>query len=492
MLRNLIILPDGTELFSGTVGKDSVMSSTLTECVNNGEELILGSTCANMLEATLWNPGGRLSLNTGDELTLFKVDDTGTRHKVGIFVLERPTRTSANTLKITGYDRVTKLDKDLTRWLNELTGWPYTLLEFAGMVCDVCGVTLATDTIPNADFPVRQYTKSGTTGRQLMQWIGEVCARFCRANADGEIEFVWYTPSDASGAPTGDNFYFSKGLTYEAYKTAPIEAVQLRLADNADGYLWPEKEEGLNTYVITGNPFLSARINDDLKPYLEVIESELAGLSYTPCKVSCPARLDIRAGNTFEVTDSNGVTFTALCMTKTTKGQKDTIECTGSARRDSSMALNNSSDDTPVEQKLTQQEIFEILTNGGEIEGLFLKDGQLYINASYIVSGKLASVDGSTYFDLDGGRICTENEQEKTAISGGYLAMYYGDDMRYHMRVHEDCTFITVFNQNNPLYIHAIGGLRIGTSDLRWGDVQAYWGDHGDGTYTLMGRKVTS
>ena len=53
---------------------------------------------------------------------------------------------------------------------------------------------------------------------------------------------------------------------------------------------------------------------------------------------------------------------------------------------------------------LVQKNIFDILTNNGEIEGLFMKDGKLYINAEYIATGILQSKDGKTFFlDLDNG-----------------------------------------------------------------------------------------
>jgi hypothetical protein len=42
-----------------------------------------------------------------------------------------------------------------------------------------------------------------------------------------------------------------------------------------------------------------------------------------------------------------------------------------------------------MESKLTQEEIFNRLTNNGQVQGFFMKDGQLYINANYIVSGAI-------------------------------------------------------------------------------------------------------
>ena len=48
----------------------------------------------------------------------------------------------------------------------------------------------------------------------------------------------------------------------------------------------------------------------------------------------------------------------------------------------------------------TQQDIFNKLTNNGALQGLFMKDGQLYINASYLATGVITSIDGTVKIDL--------------------------------------------------------------------------------------------
>lgn len=394
MLKNIIVLPDGTEVSSGSNHVNAIQSVTLTQSVNNSEELTLGSACAAMLEAKLITPGGGLDIAAGTEIALYKQDDVGTRHKIGLFTLEKPTRPTAGAMKLVGYDRVTKLDKDLTAWLAGLDGWPYRLIDFAGMVCEACGLALADGNILNADFPVQALSQSAVTGRQLMSWIGEICCRFVRANADGEIELAWYEPSDAAYAPSGENFFHAGSLSYETYQTAPIDMVQLRLANSDSGALYPEAEEGANSYIITGNPILTAAVTEDLLPYLEVIWEELEGVSYTPCTVSVPATVAVNAGDIIHVTNKNGVEIGVYVMEKVTAGQKTTLKCTGSQRRDSASAVNNR---TPAQvaqnavNNQTQKQIFDKLTGGGAEQGLFLKDGKLYLNGTYIMAKTFTS-----------------------------------------------------------------------------------------------------
>ena len=383
MIKNIIVLPDGTEISSGA-GYAIKQSSSYRE-VNDGVELLLGAVCANKVSYTIYDVGGTLALGAGDEITLYR-EQNGVRIKKGVYRLEKPTRPTANTMRITGYDRVIKLDKDLTDWVNSLTGWPYNILTFARMVCEECGLTFVTTEAPNMGFMVHQFAKTGATGRKIMRWLAEICCRFCRANDDGEIEFAWYTPSGVTIRPTGDRWYFQGGLTFEAYKVAPVEAAQIRLADSSAGALWPTVESGLNSYIIDGNAIVNARITEDMADYLDVIKANLANVTYTPCKLSIPACLDIDAGNTVDIVDKNGVKITAYVMSKATSGQTDTVSCTGSPRRDSPEATNTrtqSSDQAFADAfaGLSHEQIYNKWSDNGKIQGIYAYNGVWYVNA---------------------------------------------------------------------------------------------------------------
>ena len=138
-----------------------------------------------------------------------------------------------------------------------------------------------------------------------------------------------------------------------------------------------------------------------------MIEQEISAIAYTPCKVSIPATMDIRAGDMVTITDSKGKSILCAVMTKTTSDQRDTLECTGSYRRDSAEAVNNKtvteiayeqasvaeknaiSAVEPIAQSAaqamidaqTQLDIFNKLTNNGQIQGIYAEDGKWYINA---------------------------------------------------------------------------------------------------------------
>lgn len=453
MLKTIIVLPDGTELSSGAGTVNAIQSVTLTECVNDAQELTLGSTCANMLEAKLIAPEGGLSICAGDELTVYKVDDNGIRHKVGLFTTEQPTRPSANTMTITAYDRVSWLDKDLGQWLFELDAWPYSLYIFAQMVCEACGLTLLNEDLPNGDYQIQAFSGEGITGRQLMQWVGQVAGRFCRATVDGEIEFAWYVPvenfqigpqyrdiynvtleadgegnisisgdgitvtddgegniaidseylslaDDGAGniaivaIPSGKQcYYYQNSLSYEDYQVSKIEKVQISLTKDDIGGVYPDTEESSNTYVISGNYLLTTQTAQPLEPVAQVIYEHLQDVTYTPCRVTIPATMEIHAGDIVTVTDKNGKTFSTYVMTKKQTGQKDTLECTGSFRRDSSTATNE------VSYKALTGRVMELRA---DVEGLRAENRD--------TAGNLASLE------LDIAGVRTEVAKQETDV----------------------------------------------------------------------------
>lgn len=344
MLTNLIVLPDGTELYHGVRNANAIFGLTTTECVNSGSELMLGSVCSTMLEARIFAQNGDLHISTGTEITLYKVDDTGARTKVGLFTLEKPERNNAHAYKITAYDRVSRLDRNLAPWLNGLTEWPYTMFAFAQMVCAQCGLTLANDSLPCGDFQIRKFSAGEVTGRQLMSWVGEANAKFCRATPDGEIEFAWYVPAAAQIAPVrsaGTYGYYQGSLSYSDYSVTPIEKVQIRFSDEDVGAIYPNDAAASNTYRITGNYLLLTDTTDRLLPIAQNIYQALKEMTYVPGKVSIPSNLEIRAGNIVTVTDANDNELKIYVMQRKQAGTRDTLECTGSQSRDSVTQVNN-------------------------------------------------------------------------------------------------------------------------------------------------------
>ena len=386
-MRNLLVLPDGREISSGSTGA-AILSLQLTQSVNSRQELTLGSACSAMVEAKLLLPED-YSIEAGQELTLYKADDKDNRQLAGIFVAQTPVQ-AGYICKLTAFDRMVHTDRVLSGWLNSLTGWPYTLQELANMVCAQCGLELTGTPLPNGELPVQAFQASDITGRELLQWIGEAAGCFCRATPQGQLEFAWYTPAgrlsvgpefawgigwqygegglslELTGSRTdtgvlldgpylqaaGENgnvtltgpeqqYYFMGGLEKADYTVSPVQRLQIRATASDIGTVWPDTEGTANTYIIEGNPLLTAQSGESLSQLARTLFEKLHAVSYTPCKVSLPATPELQPGQILQVTDSKGNSCAMYIMQRTHTGAKDTLECTGSPSRESSAAVNN-------------------------------------------------------------------------------------------------------------------------------------------------------
>ena len=392
MEKTILILPDGREVSSGPTAREAILSCKLTQCVNSGQELTLGSVCAAMAEIKILTPNGDLPIRAEDELTVYKQEGS-TRRLVGIFIAEKPQRPNAHILKLTAYDRVSLLDQDMSEWLQSLTGWPYSLYDFAQMVCTACGVSLKNEQLPNGSYLVQKFAARGITGRKLLSWAAQAAGRFCRATAEGELEFAWYevlpgitvgpfagsaqgsahtesagaltlagvTAAESAGVLTltgvsateeggvltltlagGQRYYYEGGLSFADYAVAPIEKVQLQQNSDDVGVVYPPDATG-NTYRITGNLLLTDQRPEALLPVAQTLYEQLKEVTYTPCTLTLPASWDIRPGHILQVADRCGKVFSTYLMAKTQTAGRMTLESTGSSSRESTSAQNERS-----------------------------------------------------------------------------------------------------------------------------------------------------
>ena len=345
MFKHKILLPDGTVLTSGTGTTNAIRSVKLTEQVSDQDDLAPGAACAACAELELWAPENRLQITQGDALTLFRVDSAaGSEEQIGIFLAEKPVKSSANIYKVTAYDRMTLLDKDLSPWLREQqSAFPMALTDFIRAVCDQCGVTLEDDALtglPNASYQIQAFYADSLTGRQLIQWAAQAAGRFARMTPAGELTFGWFT---AQGLTLTPQQYLQGSLQYEDYETAAIDKVQIRQSDSDVGVIYPPDAAGDNALVIQGNLLLTAENAEQIRPIAQSLYTLLPGIRYTPLSVSLYAGADLPApGTIVTVLDAHSRQLTTCVMQRSISGQKVTLTATGNARRDSTAAVNRS------------------------------------------------------------------------------------------------------------------------------------------------------
>ena len=449
MVKNILVLDDGTEIAAGTVGQNAILSLTCTETVSKTTDLCPGAACSNKLEITIWvEPGTDLPITSGTRLTHYR-ETSGQRTLAGTYWAVKPTSQTRNTYKIYAYDAVSLLDGVQSTWLRSIQDqFPMTLWKFAGLVAQRCGVTIANSSLPrNGTYLVQAFYSDNLTGRQLLAWVAEASCTFLRATPDGKIEFAWYT--DYTSQSIGPTVYIRDGLSHDKFQTATVVKVQIRQSDDDVGVLYPSDESGSNALVIQGNLLLTSATADALKPVAQAIFETMQGVTYTPLKVTVPADFPLPApGNIVSVTDARGNVLSSYIMTRKISGQQVTLESTGNATRDGTAAVNEQS------YKNLTGKMLEIKTS---VDGLEVKASDLtgkYTDLKATVDGLSSEVKKDTKI-TGGGNLILGSESFKNAKLGGNAIG--GSSATYN-----DTGSATVTNAgSNRYFIFNTGGARI-------------------------------
>lgn len=442
MVKNILVLDDGTEIAAGTVGQNAIRSLTCTETVSKTTDLCPGAACSNKLEITIWvEPGTDLPITSGTRLTHYR-ETSGHRTLAGTYWAVKPTSQTRNTYKIYAYDAVSLLDGVQSTWLRSIQDqFPMTLWAFAGLVAQRCGVTIANNSLPrNGTYLVQAFYADNLTGRQLLAWVAEASCTFLRATPDGKIEFAWYTDYNASQS-IGPTVYIRDGLSHDKFQTAPVVKVQIRQSDDDVGVLYPSDESGSNALVIQGNLLLTSATAEALKPVAQAIFETMKGVTYTPLKVTVPADFPLPApGNIVSVTDARGNVLSSYIMTRKISGQQVTLESTGNATRDGTAAVNEQS------YKNLTGKMLEIKTS---VDGLEVKASDLtgkYTDLKATVDGLSSEVKKDTKI-TGGGNLILGSESFKNAKLQGNAVS--GSSVTYN-----DTGSATVTNANSNRYFH--------------------------------------
>ncbi len=386
-----LILPDGSTISSGTPGAAAITAVSHTVSVNSAQELEPGACCAAMLRIELL---GTPPIQCGMELTAYRGD-----RLLGRFTVKTAEHSSQG-MTVTAYDPVTQLDRDLTTWLTGRTQWPVSLEQLAREVCTECGLELGA--MPAMDYTVEEFSASFVTGRQLMQWIGQVCGCFCRARPDGTLEFAWYQQTDKAVTASGASFYYQGSLKLEGYEVAPVEQVRLAQSSNDVGVVWPMVTGQVNTLLLRANPLLAAHTTEKTEPIARALYERFSTVTYTPCTVTVGEDTGIRAGDIITVEGKR-----VYVMTAALEQGRLRLTCTGSPRRSDSTTVS-------ISQKELTGRVLEIDTR---IDGLTAENrdsaGKLS-RLSMTVDGLTAEV--STQLSREQQRL-TKLEQTAEALS---------------------------------------------------------------------------
>jgi hypothetical protein len=457
MLKNLIVKSDGTEIDSSLI-----LSCTLTQTLNSGQEFTIGSACTDEIEVEYLAQDDNL-IAKGDVLTLYWVNDSGTKTKVGIYYCEKPNyqglmREISGTsmvYKVVAYDTMSKLDADFSGWLHaNQAQFPKTIWQLVQLACQRAGVALASSSLPiNGSYSVQAFYADDLTCRQIISWAAEAAGCYAHMNADGKLQFLTYadkrstvkiTPDGASSSTA----YYADSLSYEDYTVKAIEKVQIRQSGSDVGVIYPDSTTATNTYAVQGNLLLTTGTESNLKTVAQNLYNVLKSVTYTPCKVSVPSSSGLACGQIVHVKDARGREFDTYLMSATISSGKASFESVGSASRESSSAVNSQS------YKNLTGKMLEIKTS---VDGLEVKASDLtgkYTDLKATVDGLSSEVKKDTKI-TGGGNLILGSESFKNAKLQGNAVS--GSSVTYN-----DTGSATVTNAgSNRYFIFNTGGARI-------------------------------
>ena len=447
MLKNLIVKSDGTEIDSSLI-----LSCTLTQTLNSGQEFTIGSACTDEIEVEYLAQDDNL-IAKGDVLTLYWVNDSGTKTKVGIYYCEKPNyqglmREISGTsmvYKVVAYDTMSKLDADFSGWLRaNQAQFPKTIWQLVQLACQRAGVTLASSSLPiNGSYSVQAFYADDLTCRQIISWAAEAAGCYAHMNADGKLQFLTYTDKRSTAKITPDGAsnstaYYADSLSYEDYAVKAIEKVQIRQSDSDVGVIYPDSTTATNTYAVQGNLLLTTGTEANLKTVAQNLYNVLKSVTYTPCKVSVPSSSGLACGQIVHVKDARGREFDTYLMSATISSGKASFESVGSASRESSSAVNSQS------YKNLTGKMLEIKTS---VDGLEVKASDLtgkYTDLKATVDGLSSEVKKDTKI-TGGGNLILGSESFKNAELKGNAVS--GSSVTYN-----DTGSATVTNANSNRY----------------------------------------
>lgn len=387
----------------------------------NGNKLEVGTACSAELTLKLDNRQGQFNNIVFEGAELFVeigiADWTQSNPTVnwipcGYFTPDEQPR-SLNIITIHALDRMMRFDATmptLTPWVTQSgdvmtdsqgniiyfvsnVQFPVTVQNLVKRVALLCGVpfTQSLSNLPNYSYTLSALPtlQQEITFRNIIQW----CAGIMGANAwidwTGSLRFSWYGATTGYTSTTANRFSSDlhedditiTGVQYTNTQNVTIVSGAADYAiDMTGNYL---AAVGISTILpnirssvsgFTYRPFTATVIN---APYLwpmDMITFVKDGVNHT-CAVT-NVNFGINGTTALEGKGETAQTNSGTAPSGTTIEQGRLIEGAVEATQQ-------------LDESLNQEGIFNRLTNNGEAQGIYIIDGQVYVNMSYARSGTL-------------------------------------------------------------------------------------------------------
>lgn len=384
----------------------------------NGNRLEVGTAIAAEMTVKLDNHDGTYNgiVFEGTELYVeIGIGDPVQWMPCGYFTPDEQPRT-ANQITIHALDRMVKFDNSvpgLLPWTTE-TGeivtneadqpiyfmtdlaYPATIQSIIQTVCGYYYIPFTQDisSFPNYNLTISEAPnlQQTITFRNIIQWCAGIMGTCAWIDWTGSLRFSWY------GATTGyvstPANRFSSDLHEDDVEITGVQYTNLENYTVLAGR--PEY-----TIDMTGNYLMAGNVTQ----ILTTVNTAINGYTYRPFSATIINAPYLWPMDEITFTDKDGNDHTCV-LTNVNFGINGAMSIEGkgesmqAASRDALSGMTKEQG-VLVEQaraatqkldgSLTQEEIFNRLTDNGEEQGLILYNGKLYLNASYISAGTVSA-----------------------------------------------------------------------------------------------------
>ena len=323
-----ITLSDGTEL---RLTNENLWGYGLyiDDAVSADNTLEIGSAIVGAAQVVIENISETYNLYNFDKAKVVPYvgvdlgDGTNDMVKLGEYYVNAP-KHNTSCITLTCYDAMMKFDKPIS--LSNME-YPATLNQIIADACRVCGVPLATQTIPHGTYQVAQKPDGGTTTfRELLAWAGQISGRNARINVNGQLEFIWYDAQklnailnhqQVSGIHEINTTFGSPEVSLNDVTITQIN-VSEEVEDEQGHKSIARYTYGNTGYTISieGNKLVQNGHGSEIAQWLL---SDLSGFRFRKASFSCLSDPSIEAGDILKLTDRKGNIY--ACIVSATKFQ---------------------------------------------------------------------------------------------------------------------------------------------------------------------------
>lgn len=327
---------------------------------------------------------------------------------MGVYNVEKPRSTIGQIVTIEdAFDRMKLFDKDASAFLSGLT-YPITIGGIYEALCTYIGVPYvsSTFTYSSTSYNASPFPGTAVTCRDVLSWIAERARSVAHFNRVGALDLVWCGSVNAEQL-TPDQVQ-ADGFTVAEYLTDAVDSVLLKSTVGTSLSFGTTFD---NPYGIYGNPFIATISSADLDAYkaiptyvpvtLNVFDADpsidigdLIGTlgvakKYVAFADAMGVALTDRYGVVF-AEEADGE-FSFPLMNRTLRFVSAIFaEYSATGNRYRTVDAENTQYNALI-SPVTQEEVFNRLTNGGVEQGIYMYDGKLYINGEYIEADSITA-----------------------------------------------------------------------------------------------------